>query len=149
MTESTRRTLIVTAAILAGLALAGYIAVRSVLDSFEQTAPNATSSATAEPRASLRLLSSSLHVDGDHATVVGEVENIGPATLDHISAVITWRDESGAFVMNEQSILDVSPIPPGGRSTWDVITRTTPQMKFYTISFSRGQTVIPHVDAGK
>jgi hypothetical protein len=95
--------------------------------------------------AKLKLLSHHQENSRSHQDVIGEVENISGDTLDHISAVITWRDSAGTFVVSERSILDVSPLLPGHRSTWDVTTRKQPGMDTYSVTFQRGQQVIDHI----
>jgi hypothetical protein len=96
--------------------------------------------------AKLRLISARAEGSSNYSDVIGEVENISGETLDHISAVITWRDEAGTFIVAERSVLDVSPLLPGQRSTWDVTTRNRPGMKRYSVSFQRGQQIISHID---
>lgn len=93
----------------------------------------------------LRLVSDRAESSSGYSDVIGEVENISGDTLDHISAVITWRDDAGTFIVAERSVLDVSPLLPGQRSTWDVTTKNRPGMKRYTVSFQRGQQLISHI----
>ena len=80
-------------------------------------------------------------------TVQGQVKNISSEPLEFVKVIITWYDQEGAFVLFDDSFIELDPILSGETSLFETFTAVNPAMFKFTVEFQRSSGgSIPHED---
>ncbi len=123
--------------------LAGVMILASIRQSTSSTtarrAPFATSApaptAPAPPPLLLGSWAFNILSGGSYVEVAGTVTNQSGRSLEHVQAVVTFKDKSGGFVTTDTGMVEYDPLLPGQTSPWKVMARHNPAMETAHVGF--------------
>jgi hypothetical protein len=100
------------------------------------------SSTTTSPVLALRSATETTSAGGGYRVIEGEVVNISSSSIRFVMAVVSWYSSSGTFITSDRAVVDYTPLMPGQKSPFKVMTRINPEMATYSIEFTSGGTTL-------
>ncbi len=70
-----------------------------------------------------------------YVKAAGRVTNVSSERLEHVQAVATFQDASGAFISTETALVEFDPLMPGQTSNWEVMGTWNPRMQTAYVEF--------------
>jgi len=83
----------------------------------------------------LALLSQSCSTEFGYITCEGFVQNISTSTIENVTAIMIYFDETGTPVSSDEALIEYDPLLPSQTSPFKVLTRYNPAFKEGRVEF--------------
>jgi hypothetical protein len=68
-----------------------------------------------------------------YRVVEGRVKNASDRAVQRVEIAVDWRSASGALLARETAMIGQAAVPPGGTSSFRVLTKSHPALASYSL----------------
>lgn len=103
-------------------------------------APATTGSSTAN--VTLEILSSRMYLSGsgNYYYIVGEIKNSSSVAVHYVQVIASMYNTGGNILKSDYTYTDISTIPPGGKSPFEIMTSYINGVASYKLQWQASQT---------